>query len=212
MKKHFSLLVAVVALAVTAPAAAKGPDQATLTGPGLDGPIIFGGSGESAGTPLGDLTVGTGFFAAMFGQTPDPMLARSPTSDLGPRYKIVYRVPGPSGTDRLRQDLYPYAKGGPVSYTRPGQPFFGTERTHGGWYRAQAGLKQTLVAAGLRPLAPSGSTRKTPVAAGLATAAPIGSTGDGSFPFIWPALATAAVVLALIAAVVVRHRRRPSDA
>jgi hypothetical protein len=38
-------------------------------------------------------------------------------ADLGPRYVVTYRF----GIGRARQDLYPYAKGGPVTYTPPGQ-------------------------------------------------------------------------------------------
>lgn len=38
-------------------------------------------------------------------------------ADLGPRYGVTYRF----GIGRARQDLYPYAKGGPVTYTPPGQ-------------------------------------------------------------------------------------------
>jgi hypothetical protein len=159
--KRVLLILSVAALAVPAAALGKGPSEAVLSGPGggdSGGGITFGGDGESGGTPLGDLTQQAGFFAATFGQEPDPMLAARPKGDLGPKYSITYTVPGPNNElDEIRQDIYPYAKSGPVTYTEPGQKFFGTEQTRGGWFQADSRLKQTLVSAGLpaRPVASS---------------------------------------------------------
>jgi hypothetical protein len=87
------------------------------------------------------------------------MLAAAPTTELGPRYTITYTLPGPT-TRGLRQDLYPYAAGGSVTYTKPGQPFFDGQRTRGGWYVAPARLKETLVALGLPPTAPDASRHR----------------------------------------------------
>ena len=50
----------------------------------------------------------------------------------GPRYTITYTMPGPR-TSELRQDVYPYAKPNPVTDTAPGQRYFGSQRTVGGW-------------------------------------------------------------------------------
>jgi hypothetical protein len=161
MKRVF-LILSVAALALPAAALGKGPSEAALNGPGGGdgggGGITFGGDGESGGTPLGDLTQQAGFFAATFGQEPDPMLAARPKGKLGPKYTITYTVPGPNNElDEIRQDVYPYAETGPVTYTEPGQKFFGTEQSRGGWFQADSRLRQTLVAAGLpaRPLASS---------------------------------------------------------
>jgi hypothetical protein len=144
------LFVAVAALVATAAAAAKGPAAASLSGPGLHRAIVFTGNGESGGSALGDLTQEAGFFPAVFGQSPDPMLPRRPRGDLGPRYTIVYSVPGPDGTDdTIRQDVYPYAQDGPVTYMAPGQEVFGGQRTRGGWYAASGTLKTRLVESGL---------------------------------------------------------------
>jgi hypothetical protein len=144
------LILAITALALPVTAFGKGPSEATMSGPGAGGGISFPGGGESGGTPLGDLTQQAGFFAATFGQEPDPMLASRPKGNLGPKYTITYTVPGPNNElDKLRQDVYPYAPGGPVTYMEPGQGFFGTERTRGGWFQAAPQLKETLVAAGL---------------------------------------------------------------
>jgi hypothetical protein len=65
-------------------------------------------------------------------------------------------VPGPDSTvDTIRQDLYPYAQGSPVTYMNPNQLFFGREHTRGGWYRASPALKTLLVRAGLPAQAPA---------------------------------------------------------
>ena len=54
---------------------------------------------------------------------------------------MTYTVPGPNGDSTLRQALYPYAVNGPASYMTPGQKFWGSESTQGGWYRGTATLK-----------------------------------------------------------------------
>jgi hypothetical protein len=197
------LFVPVLALVFAAPALAKGPDSAKVEGPGLKGGGITFGTAQPGdpepGTPLGDLVDKTGFFAAMFGQTPDPMLTSKPRSSLGPRYTITYRVPGPGGPDTIRQDLYPYAVQGPLTYTKPGQKFFGTERTHGGWFPAPATLKSDLVERGLPASAPRAG----------------GSTDDGFWPLSTGLTATLATALglALVAAgSIVLMRRRPGAA
>lgn len=171
MKRPLPLLLAVATLAIPSIAAAKGPDQATITGPGLDTPLSISGT-EGSGD-LGLLVQGVGFFPAAFDQSPDPMLDQQPSVRLGPRYEIVYRVPGPhSVADTLRQDLYPYAVGGPLSYMKPGQPFWEQE-TRGGWYRGTSALKRMLVRAGLPARAPA-SKSSTARATRIAAAAGIG--------------------------------------
>ena len=72
-----------------------------------------------------------------------------PTADLGPRYQVAYRVPGPSGTSTIIQDVYPYAKPSPVTYVRAGQRFWTDNRTYGGWFVSTAALKTALVDGGI---------------------------------------------------------------
>jgi len=97
-----------------------------------------------------------GFFPAVFVSSPDPMLDERPAGDLGPKYTITYVMPGPNNeVDQLVQDVYPYAEPDPVTYTAPGQPFFGTEQTHGGWFVATSLLKDQLVAARLPQNSPT---------------------------------------------------------
>ena len=72
------------------------------------------------GTPLGALVDLGGFFPQMYGQTPDPTLRAQPKGTLGPRYKVVYVVPGPNGIQsRVVQYVYPYAKPVPLTYMKP---------------------------------------------------------------------------------------------
>jgi hypothetical protein len=198
MKRLLLLATVVAGFMIAATANAKGPVAATIDGPGAGGGISLGGNGEpGSGAPLGNLSDQAGLFAAAFGQTPDPMLAERPKGNLGPRYTINYRLPGPGGEEStIRQDAYPYAQGGPVTYTEPGQRFFGTRSTVGGWYRASPGLKTTLVRAGLPESAPSAD----------------GTGGDGtSFVDFWPAIGIA-FILGLTALISVLARRRPRPA
>jgi hypothetical protein len=162
------LLFVLVAAGLLAPAAlAKGPSEASISGPGLGKSLSLKGSGEESGTPLGSLTEYTGFFPAAFGQIPDPMLPGRPPGKLGAKYTIRYVVPGPDGqTFRIRQELYPYARGGAVTYMKPGQRIFDM-RTHGGWYRGASELKQTLVRAGLPRKQPRSSNRNLAVLLGI---------------------------------------------
>jgi hypothetical protein len=174
---RLALAAAVAALVIPALASAKEPSQASISGPGFSKSILPTSGNEWGETPLALLTDLSGFFPSAVGQSPDPMLHHKPTA-LGPRYTIVWTVPGPPGpaTHRVRQDLYPYARGGAVTYTKPGQPIFeGT--TQGGWYRSPE-LKNTLVAMGLPKVAPSSSGGvDAALIAGLAAGAAVLAAG-----------------------------------
>jgi hypothetical protein len=152
---RLSIVFALAALALPTVASAKGPSEGSISGPGFAKvvKVLNDGGGGSAGD---NLTQESGFFPAAYGQSPDPMLHGKPAG-LGPRYTIAWKVPsGGSAIFRIRQDLYPYARGGAVTFTKPGQPIFGTH-TRGGWYR-DAELKRTLVGLGLASTAPRGSS------------------------------------------------------
>jgi hypothetical protein len=157
-KRVIAVSALITALAVPATAAAKGPSLARITGPGLAAPVTIDGDGEGGTTsPLGLLVNETGFFPQTFGQSPDPLLREQPAArQLGARYTVTYTVPGPS-TSVLRQDLYPYAAGGVISFMEPGQAIW-DQKTHGGWYRAgtlSSELREMLVEAGLPKTAPA---------------------------------------------------------
>lgn len=144
--KRLLLPLAFAALAFSAPALAKGPSEASITGPGLAKAITITGT-ETDGSPIMNLAQATGFFPAAFGQEPSPLMSGRPKS-LGPKYAIVYTVPGGGGeTFSIRQDLYPYAKPYAVTYMPAGQNIFGT-KTHGGWF-TDSTLTEQLVAKGL---------------------------------------------------------------
>jgi hypothetical protein len=191
--------LALSALLLPAAALAKGASEAEIAGPGLSEPIALAGSGEpGSGEELGGIAEAAGFFAAVFGQTPDPLLSKRPTGDLGPRYTITYVMPGPAGEeDTLVQDVYPYAKPHPVTYTEPGQRFWTTERTRGGWFVAYyTSLEDQLVAAGLPDEPPVGG----------------GGGGDG-LPWVTVSVVAAlGVGVALVAVAVAAVRRRPRAA
>jgi hypothetical protein len=175
------------ALVMTAAATAKGPTEASLTGPGLDRAVPINGEGEMGpGTPLGSLVEYGGVFPQVFLESPDPTVRTRPPGDLGPRYRVAYRVPGPNGVSTIVQDVYPYAKPSPVTYMAPGQRVWAGQRTHGGWFIANPGLKTTLVAAGLPKSPPT-------------------TASGGSFPWAWMAAGIIAV-LVLLALVLSRRR------
>jgi hypothetical protein len=191
-------------------ATAKGPTAARITGPGLSGPILLSGVGESGdGSPMAVLTVEGGFFPATFGESPDPMLPTKPSGELGPRYTVLYTVPGPTDKAYIRQSLFPYVDGGPILYTPPNQPFFDGERTRGGWFRATTRLKAALVHAGLPETAPAtGSSAEEAVSSPrIAGAAPGSGDGGPTNPQIGIAALAAAVAAALGAPLVLRRRR-----
>jgi hypothetical protein len=154
--RRYLAAAAFVALLLPALAAAKGPVSASISGPGLDRSLAVRGDGETPGNPLGTLTMAGGFFAQMFGQTPDPTLKVRPAGTLGPRYTVVYVVPGPNSIQsRVVQYVYPYAKPVPVTYLKPGQVFWNNRKAHGGWFRAAPALKRTLVRMGLPATTPA---------------------------------------------------------
>lgn len=191
--RRLILLLALALLAMPSQALGKGPTAATMEGPGGGGGITF--SGDEGSGPLGDLTQQSGWFPAAFAQEPNPMLAERPKGNLGPKYTVTYTVPTDMNrTVTIRQEIYPYATSGPVTYMAPGQPLFDMP-TRGGWFQAGPDLKATLVAAGLPETA-------------------AGDSSDGtSFPTT-TAVSLLAFALLLIGAtaLLVRRRTRPAAA
>jgi hypothetical protein len=155
MRRYLIAATLVAALTLPSMAAAKGPSAASVSGPGLGRTLAVTGQGEGPGTPLGSLATTGGFFAQMFGDT-YPTQRTQPKGTLGPRYTVVYTVPGPDNiTSRVVQYAYPYAKPVPLTYMKPGQPFWGNRATYGGWFVALPSLKRMLLRAGLPAKAPA---------------------------------------------------------
>jgi len=193
MKRTLGIAFAIVALGVVLPGTAlgKGASEATIVGPGLPDPITLAGEGQPGGHPLEQIAGDAGFFPAVFVQSPDPMLDERPAGSLGPKYTVTYVMPGPNNEeDELVQDLYPYASPSPVTYVAPGQPFWSTEGTRGGWFVASATLKDSLVAAGLPRDAPTGT-----------------APSDSPWTVVAPALLVVVVgALGALAAILIRRR------
>ena len=190
------LTITLVGLLAPAGALAKGASEATITGPGLGDGLTLPGEGQPGGEQLMQIADHAGFFAALSGTH-----VTRPAGDLGPRYVIEYTMSWPGGqADVIRQELYPYARldsyaeSAPVTYVEPGQRFFGTGETGGGWWIANPSLKDDLVVAGLPASAPSRG----------------GSLDTGPWGLV--TLGVLAVAVAAAGIVVVFSRRRSSPA
>ena len=212
---------AAAALSLATPALAKGPSQASITGPGLVRPIVVSGEGEPGQQGVLAMLAGqTGLFTALFGaditgipQTPTSLRPPPPKATLGPRYTVSYTVPGVTPQPgeqfgRIVQDLYPDAAGGPVIYTPPGQGGFGQSLQVTGWLRARPQLTRTLAQLGvpLRPVTPA-SPRTRPIAAHPAVAHKTGSPA-----LAWLIPAAVAIAAAALAAAALRRHRKPAIA
>jgi hypothetical protein len=208
-------------LALAAPALAKGPSQARITGPGLARAVVVSGNGEP-GEPgrLASLAEQTGLFTVMFGAGADvsgaPARLRTPPTEasLGPRYQVVYTVPGVTPRPgqqfgQVRQDIYPRAPGGPVIYTPRGQHGFGESLTVTGWLRGSPQLARTLALVGVPPAGTQAAQQtRRPAAAHPAAAHQAGSRTPGWI--IAPAVVIVAGALAGTALWL--RRRRPAGA
>ena len=202
------------AITLAAPALAKGPTLARITGPGVAHAIVISGNGEPGQqSRLGTLAMQTRLFFVLFGSnasvppwTP-PQVRTPPRASLGPRYTIIYTVPGGITSHpgeqfgQVRQDLYPRAAGGPLVYTPPGQhdgPF-----PVAGWIRASRGLPRTLARLGVPP-----PPRK---AALLPATHPVAGQRAGSRTLPWLIASAAAIAAAaVVGAVLLLRRRKPA--
>jgi hypothetical protein len=209
------LALAVLLLAVPTAAVAKGATAATIDGGGPGGlpggPITLRGDGEpGSSTDLGMLAQGTGLYAAAFDPGSGGVVKAAPTDHLGPRYTITWTFPDPAGgKDRkVRQLVWPYAAGGPVSFTPAGQAVLDTT-TIGGWYQGFDGLRAQLIELGLpdrQPLAPVATATPAPAVPAPASPPPAPATAPSA---AWPRVAAAAagfLVLGAVVAVALRRR------
>ncbi|HEV8425757.1 MAG TPA: hypothetical protein VGS14_11300 [Actinomycetes bacterium] len=218
MKRRMLAVLALAVLLVAVPTAAqaKGASAATISGGGSGGlpggPITLKGEGEpGSGTGLANLADQAGVFALLFDPGPGGVLEAAPTGRRGPRYTITWIFPNGQGTDdTVRQSVWPYAAGGPLTYMEAGQPVL-ESRTRGGWYRAGDSLRQHLISLGLpsrQPLAAAAAPAPAAPAA-LAPAAP--SPG----PAVWPRVAAGLGLLLLLTvggALLLRRRSSPGTA
>jgi hypothetical protein len=141
-----------VALALPSPALAQAAvTTVTITGPGLAEPLVL--RGQSAD----ELLFETG---ALESGCPSLSALLFPPVHLGPRYRAAYTlVFGPGNEDRIDQNLFPYAKGGPVvraGKTRSSLP--SSLPPPGYWRKAGEGALSVLREHGLPKKPPAGTT------------------------------------------------------
>jgi hypothetical protein len=185
-----ALLAGAAIVAGALPAQAKVAGAANISGPGIGGGGISMRGDDGAGyPPMSGLLAGS-----------DGM-DQAPTKALGARYVSRYITSEPASQPPVVQYLYPYAEGGPVVYTPPGQEWMagadGTAPT--GWFRMSQGLLDALIDRGLPQQAPQPAE------------APADVQGQPqSAPAAWPAGVVGAMVLLaglLVAGALVGRRR-----
>jgi hypothetical protein len=143
-----SLLTAPVAQA--APATA--PTEITITGDGLETPLVIAANDDPDRfeAMLGEVD----YLAAGSG------VASSPKADkLGPKYTVVIGV---NGVAKSRYDLYPLATGGPRAFRPAAQP--DKRKTTAAWFYGRLTMPTTMRNAGV-PLG-GGATYQPPVGGG----------------------------------------------
>jgi hypothetical protein len=194
--------VGMLLLAIPSPGVAKSMIvEAHIGGPGLGGGGLrisgpaTNGMWESGIDLAGGLDDTRAHSIAELGLT---------AAGLGPRYVVTYRFEaGGTTAELVRQELYPYAEGGPVTYTPPGQglaegrPWGGA--ISAGWYQSSSSFFDYLVDQGLPETNPAGG------AAGSESAPDTVSAAQAT-PWGWIALALAGVLALSVAASRLRRR------
>jgi hypothetical protein len=201
----FAGLVAISTVVIASPAPAKvSIAEARITGPETDGEIRIG---RRQTWSLWEYGIGA------VGAPPDPRadsveaLGLTP-SDLGVTYLVRYRFDRGYPNDVIRQNLYPYAEGGPVTYTPPRQKLTGLFGEHGlmpvipGWDQSgSVGFLRFLVNHGLPERSPAAAVATGDAAPGTA---PDAQTGT-SAAVVVALVGLAALSLALATAAVRRR-------
>jgi MYXO-CTERM domain-containing protein len=169
-------------------ASAKGIDHAHFAGPGL----------RAGGVTIirGDLQE-TGLLKMKNNSLVSLGISRR---ELGPAYRANYRMDyAPRAT--LHQVVYPYAQGGPITFT-PRDQHIGQdyESFSGGWYAARPGLLAYLIARGFPRFDPTDHVKppSSAVGASQTTSTP---SGGGT----WMMGAAALTVLGAVALLVRRR-------
>jgi hypothetical protein len=150
-------------------------------------------------------------WAVLFDDGPGGELASAPAAtDRGPRYTITWTFPNGAGTeDKVRQSVWPYAAGGPLTFMASGQPVL-EATTRGGWFRSTDTLRLTLIGLGLPSRQPLTATSPTVPAPTPAPAQPTTAADPG--PGVWPRVAAGLALLLVVAAagaLVLRRRANP---
>jgi hypothetical protein len=190
----FAGTIAALVLAVANPAAAKvAIAEAHIRGPGLGGAGLRISHRAAEGMWESGIDLVGGLDDARAGSIAELGLT---TSELGPKYVVTYWFDH-RGAEMARQKLYPYAEGGPVTYTPPGQrvaegqPWGGAITA--GWYQGSPGFFQYLVDQGLQETNPVAGAASRKSASDTVPA-------PRSTPWDWIALALAGLVAMTLAA------------
>lgn len=192
-----------VLVASALPAAAKGPVEATITGPGIDEPIVLDGR---AAVTLQDgkliaLTNAIAFWELVYAEEDSPhrpqdITAEAPTTQLGPEFIATVTHAGPGGLAEVRVYLYPDAVGGPLAYVEPDATIREMRAvTTGGWYAVPTDLSDLLEGYGVDMT----QAREDP-------APVVGSAGSSPIPGL---LVSVGLIVALAGWAVGRRPRRP---
>jgi hypothetical protein len=125
-------------LLLAAPAAAKGPESVSLTGPGLDEPV----------EPPSYIQVALQQLASPH-YTSEPGAHISPSQPpvtLNEKYTLTWVMAKPPSADQadytVVQDIYPHSAAGPLVHIHP-SPYVDDK---GGWYAATDALTETIEA------------------------------------------------------------------
>jgi len=120
------VIVAGAVVGVVPSAGAKGMiDARMVAGPGITAPIAV-----PRGDAVHELAASMRVYEAVWvGGTRTSLPIDPPVGDLGPRYTVEFALMvGANETLPIRQDLYPYAGGGPIVHTPGGQALERVER------------------------------------------------------------------------------------
>ncbi|MGH2724891.1 MAG: hypothetical protein ACRDI0_11645 [Actinomycetota bacterium] len=194
--------VGALLLAVASPAAAKLTiAEGHVRGPGLGGGGLRISAPATNGMWESGIDVAGGLDDARAGSIAELGLT---AAELGPRYVVTYRFEPSTQDEIVRQELYPHAKGGPVTYTPAGQRLTLQITEEGGpitagWYRSSPGFFHYLVDQGLPETNPVPAVVDRESVSDTLPAAQATSWG-------WIALALAGLVALSLAALRLRRR------
>jgi hypothetical protein len=149
----FAGVVVISTVVLGSPASAKvSIAEATITGPGISGEVRIGRRHTMSLWEYGIGPIGGGSTDSRADSVEALGLS---SSDLGGRYQVTYRFDPQYRHDPIRQDLYPYAEDGPVTYIPRQQKLTGLFGDHGllqvipGWHQSGSGFLSYLESHGL---------------------------------------------------------------